>query len=103
MAIRCSSSPPTGKRGVGRPAQQVFARPTAREGNETYRTVFARLSKASVSRSAIDSGFERALATEIAASELLRMRVLAATLGVLLVADQLLLRRFRSVSRLSGG
>ena len=37
MAIRCSSSPPTGKRGVGRPAQQVLARPTAREGNETYR------------------------------------------------------------------
>jgi hypothetical protein len=31
------------------------------------------------------------------------MRVVAATLGVLLVADQLLLRRFRSVSRLSGG
>jgi adenylate cyclase len=54
-------------------------------------TVFARLSKASVSRSAIDSGFERALSTEIAASELLRMRVVAATLGVLLVADQLLL------------
>ena len=93
MAIRCSSSPPTGKRGVGRPAQQVLARPTAREDNETYRQhhLLRGCRKASVSRSAIDSGFERALSTEIAASELLRMRVVAATLGVLLVADQLLL------------
>ena len=40
--------------------------------------------------SAIDSAFERALSAEIAASELLRMRVLAVTLAVLLVADQLL-------------
>jgi adenylate cyclase len=41
--------------------------------------------------SAIDSAFERALSGEMAASELLRIRVVAATLGVLLVADQLLL------------
>jgi adenylate cyclase len=40
--------------------------------------------------SAIDSAFERALSAEIAASELLRVRVLAATLAVLLVAEQLL-------------
>jgi adenylate cyclase len=40
--------------------------------------------------SAIDSAFERALSAEIAASELLRVRVLAATLVVLLVAEQLL-------------
>ena len=40
--------------------------------------------------SAIDSAFERALSAEIAASELLRVRVLAATLLVLLVAEQLL-------------
>jgi len=40
--------------------------------------------------SAIDSAFERALSAEITASELLRMRVLAATLAVLLVAEQLL-------------
>ena len=40
--------------------------------------------------SAIDSAFERALSAEIAASELLRIRVLAITLAVLLVAEQLL-------------
>jgi adenylate cyclase len=40
--------------------------------------------------SAIDSAFERALSAEIAASELLRMGVLAATLAVLLVAEELL-------------
>ena len=40
--------------------------------------------------SAIDSAFERTLSAEIAGSELLRMRVLAATLAVLLVAEQLL-------------
>ena len=40
--------------------------------------------------SAIDSAFERALSAEIAASELLRVRVLTATLVVLLVAEQLL-------------
>ena len=40
--------------------------------------------------SAIDSAFERALSAEIAASELLRVRMLAATLVVLLVAEQLL-------------
>ena len=40
--------------------------------------------------STIDSAFERALSAEVAASELLRMRVLAAVLGVLLVADELL-------------
>ena len=40
--------------------------------------------------SAIDSAFERALSAEIAASELLRMRVLAGTLAVLMVADELL-------------
>ncbi len=39
---------------------------------------------------AIDSAFERALSAEIAGSELLRMRVLAATLAVLLVADEML-------------
>jgi adenylate cyclase len=40
--------------------------------------------------STIDSAFERALSAEIAASEMLRVRVLAATLAVLLVAEQLL-------------
>jgi hypothetical protein len=40
--------------------------------------------------STIDSAFERALSAEIAASELLRVRVLAVTLAVLLVADELL-------------
>ena len=39
---------------------------------------------------AIASAFERALSAEIAASELLRVRVLAAALAVLLVAEQLL-------------
>ena len=43
-----------------------------------------------VKSTAIDSPFERALSAEITASEQLRMRVLAATLAVLLVADQLL-------------
>jgi hypothetical protein len=42
-----------------------------------------------VKNSAIDSAFERALSAEIAASELLRIRVLAATLAVFLVADEL--------------
>ena len=37
---------------------------------------------------AVDPAFERALSAEIAASELLRMRVIAATLAILLVADQ---------------
>jgi hypothetical protein len=37
--------------------------------------------------STIDSAFERALSAEIAASELLRIRVLAVTLAVLVVAD----------------
>jgi adenylate cyclase len=41
-------------------------------------------------KTAIDPAYERALATEIAASELLRMRVIAVTLAVLLVADQAL-------------
>jgi len=54
------------------------------------RTRFLQLSSAPVKTSAIDSAFERALSAEIAASELLRMRVLAATLAVLLVAEQLL-------------
>jgi adenylate cyclase len=45
--------------------------------------------RASLSRSATDSAFERALSAEIAASELLRTRVVAATLAVLLAADQL--------------
>jgi adenylate cyclase len=40
--------------------------------------------------STIDSPFERALSAEIAGSELLRMRVVATTLAVLLVADQIL-------------
>ena len=39
---------------------------------------------------AIDSPFERALSAEITASEQLRVRVLAATLAILLVAEQLL-------------
>jgi hypothetical protein len=39
---------------------------------------------------AIDSAFERALSVEIAASELFRVRVLAATLAVLLISDELL-------------
>jgi adenylate cyclase len=38
---------------------------------------------------AVDTSFERALSAEIALSELMRMRVVAATLAVLLVADQL--------------
>ena len=40
--------------------------------------------------SAIESAFERTLSAEIVGSELLRVRVLAATLGALLVADELL-------------
>jgi len=47
--------------------------------------------RASLSRSATDSAFERALSAEIAASELLRTRVVAPTLAVLLVADELLI------------
>jgi len=45
---------------------------------------------------AVDPVFERALAAEIAASELLRMRVIAVTLAVLLVADQALFLFWRS-------
>jgi hypothetical protein len=56
----------------------------------TSRTRFLRLSLAPVKISAIDLAFERALSAEIAASELLRVRVLAVTLAVLLVADELL-------------
>ena len=56
----------------------------------TSRTRFRRLSLAAVKILAIDPVFERALPAEIAASELLRVRVLAATLLVLLVAEQLL-------------
>src|ERR1700747_1410032 len=56
----------------------------------TSRTRFHRLSLAAVKISAIDSAFERALSAEIAASELLRVRVVAVTLAVLLVAEQLL-------------
>jgi len=41
-------------------------------------------------KSAVDPAYERALAAEIAASELLRMRVIAVTLAILLVADQAL-------------
>ena len=41
-------------------------------------------------KSAVDPAYERALAAEIAVSELLRMRVIAVTLAVLLVADQAL-------------
>ena len=37
-----------------------------------------------------DLDFERALAKEIALSELMRMRVVAVTLAVLLIADQLI-------------
>jgi hypothetical protein len=40
--------------------------------------------------STIDLAFERALSAEVAASELLRVRVLAITLVVLLLAEQLL-------------
>jgi len=54
------------------------------------RTRFLQLSSRPVKNSAIDSAFERALSAEIAASELLRIRVLAATLAVLLAADELL-------------
>jgi adenylate cyclase len=43
-----------------------------------------------MARSAVDPAFERALTAEIAASELLRMRVIAATLAILLIVDQLL-------------
>src|SRR5262249_21132698 len=56
----------------------------------TSRTRFRRLSLAAVKILAIDPVFERALSAEIAASELFRVRVLAATLAVLLVAEQLL-------------
>ena len=59
-------------------------------GESASRTRFLQLSSAPVKTSAIDSAFERALSAEIAASELLRMRVLAVTLAVLLVADELL-------------
>jgi hypothetical protein len=59
-------------------------------GESSSRTRFLQLSSAPVKTSAIDSAFERALSAEIAASELLRMRVLAVTLAVLLVADELL-------------
>jgi adenylate cyclase len=45
-------------------------------------------------RDAVDSAFERALAGEIMASERLRVRVLAATLAVLLVVNQLLFLLF---------
>jgi adenylate cyclase len=41
-------------------------------------------------RSAVDPAFERALQAEIVASELLRMRVIAITLALLLAVDQLL-------------
>src|SRR5215469_6251882 len=41
-------------------------------------------------KAAVDPAFERALAAEIAASELLRMRVIAVTLAVLLIANQAL-------------
>jgi adenylate cyclase len=53
--------------------------------------------RASLSRSATDSAFERALSAEIAASELLRTPMVAATLAVLLVADQLLIRFARDL------
>jgi adenylate cyclase len=39
---------------------------------------------------AVAPAFERALSTEIVASELIRMRVIAATLAILLIVDQLL-------------
>src|SRR5215470_5529700 len=48
------------------------------------------LTSAPMGKSAVDPAFECALAAEIAASELLRMRVIAVTLAVLLVADQAL-------------
>jgi adenylate cyclase len=56
----------------------------------TSRIRLRRLSLAAMKISATDSAFERALSAEIAASEQLRVRVLAATLIVLLVAEQLL-------------
>ena len=43
-----------------------------------------------MAKSAVDPAIERALAAEIVASELLRMRMIAVTLAVLLVADQAL-------------
>ena len=55
-----------------------------------FENTFSSIKLSAVKTSAIDSAFERALSAEIAASELLRMRVLAATLAVLLVAEQLL-------------
>jgi len=55
-----------------------------------FENAFSSINLSAVKTSAIDSAFERALSAEIAASELLRMRVLAATLAVLLVAEQLL-------------
>src|SRR6516164_6998390 len=48
------------------------------------------LTSAPMEKSAVDPAYERALAAEIAVSELLRMRVIAVTLAVLLVADQAL-------------
>jgi hypothetical protein len=82
----------TETRSVARPAKQARARATAKEGNEIDRQhrLCAVVGKASVSRSAIDSALERALSAEMAASELLRMRVVATPLAILLVADQLL-------------
>ena len=48
------------------------------------------LTLAPMGKAAIDPAYERALAAEIAASELLRMRVVAVTLTILLAADQAL-------------
>jgi len=55
-----------------------------------FANAFSPIKLRAVKISAIDSAFERALSAEIAASELLRVRVLAATLAILLVAEQLL-------------
>ena len=48
------------------------------------------LSSPTMKHHAVDIAFERALSREIAASELMRMRVVAVTLAILLIADQLI-------------
>src|SRR5260370_33536673 len=74
----------TSSSGAGR----AGAPPIGRESASRPR--FLQLGSAPVKNWAIDSAFERALSAEIAGSELLRMRVLAATLTVLLVAEEML-------------
>ena len=66
------------RRGIGTPAMDMKATPQAAGDPAPF-----------ANESAFDAEFARALAVETAVSERLRMRVLAATLAVLLAADQL--------------